>query len=62
MERTDFSFFGAGMFWRPTSLFLRLIWALWLLELDVVTPVFLRSWTCAGALLRVEGAEVLALL
>ena len=50
------------MFWRPTSLFLRLIWALWLLELEVVTRVLLRSWTCAGALLRVAGAELFALL
>ena len=44
-----------GMFWRPMSLFLRLIWALWL-------PLFLlteeegrRSWIWAGAVLRLDG-------
>ena len=41
-----------GMFWRPTSLFLRLICALWLLLLGAAVREGRRSWTWAGALLR----------
>ena len=47
-------FCGAGMVWRPTSLFLRLIWALWLLLLLFTVAEGRRSWTWVGAVLRLD--------
>ena len=43
------------MFCRPTSLFLRLTCALWLLLLGLAVVEGRRSWTWAGAVVRLAG-------
>ena len=46
---------GAGMFCRPMSLFLRPICALGLPLLGLAVAEGRRSWTWAGAVLRLAG-------